>query len=135
MAKFNSYIHHIILYSSDYAVPIAWVEVINETPVMTADDFKQFLIDNNYTSQKNAYCLGGGGCAWWYEVRTTSSEVVKIACPHSGFYVSNNTIIQKFNFSATAEVEDLSRLKIETKKITNKQYYKKLLALLIDEIC
>lgn len=95
---FYNYIHHIKQNTTSDSIIASSVIVIGRDPVFTADDFKQFLDENDCTDNVNAYVLCGGGCTYTYTFNTRYDGNAQIACPFTGFLVDGNQLKIKYNF-------------------------------------
>lgn len=111
------YLHTLVRYNSDtFEYTMGWAIIINDQSSMTVADFKQWLIDNGYTTITNTYWWCGG-CPGTTNVRnsadTGTAYVGKVA---SGIYVDGTSLKFKADYNATVTINE-ARCKIHTIKI------------------
>ena len=108
----EKYLHEIRFLNQSQTALAYWIAVIDNNPTMSTNEFKQYLFDNNYTSQENAYCLFGGGSSLMVNVKNTSNQTVGINSAFTGVYVVNNKWRIKHSFNNYIELSDSSRIRI-----------------------
>ena len=115
----NIYLHEIKLLNSEKTAIACWCSVVSNKPKYTINDFKNFLISNNYTAENNTYTFSGGGCSCEYIIRNTSGTNTRLGSSFTGFFIKDNIINAKHSFKNFIEIDDETRFIFTPHLLTN----------------